>query len=279
MISERALREIYLKGFEIAIKSGEVKSLMTSYNALNGHWTASNFDLVTTILRKEWGYEGLVMTDWWTCMNDCVLGGKESIRNTASMVRSGNDVYMVVDNDGSESNCYEDNIEQYLSEGKLTRGELAQAALHILNFIKKSPVSKRPLRPLKIYKSYSAKVTERPENAIIVEEGEPFLPENGKQIYLHAAHDAMYNISGTYSKDGDDLSQSVTNILVDGESVASLECRSTAGIETTVNAAQIKLSPGYYRIDLNATMVGICTKSLVISSEVINPVSLGVCPM
>ena len=279
VISERALREIYLKGFEIAIKSGEVKSLMTSYNALNGHWTASNFDLVTTILRKEWGYEGLVMTDWWTCMNDCVLGGKESIRNTASMVRSGNDVYMVVDNDGSESNCYEDNIEQYLSEGKLTRGELAQAALHILNFIKISPVSKRPLRPLKIYKSYSAKVTEKPENAIIVEEGEPFLPENGKQIYLHAAHDAMYNISGTYSKAGDDLSQSVTNILVDGESAASLECRSTAGIETTVNAAQIKLSPGYYRIDLNATMVGISTKSLVISSEVINPVSLGVCPM
>ena len=89
----------------------------------------------------------------------------------------------------------------------------------------------------------------------------------------------MYNISGTYSKSGDDLSQSVTNILIDGEAAASLECRSTAGIETFVNAAQVWLTKGYYKIDLADTVPGIETTGLVISSEVITPVTLGVCAM
>ena len=62
VVSERALREIYLKGFEIAVKEGNANSIMTSYNPVNGHWTASNYDLNTTILRGEWGYQGIVMT-------------------------------------------------------------------------------------------------------------------------------------------------------------------------------------------------------------------------
>src|SRR5699024_9932188 len=54
VVSERAVREIYLKGFEIAIKKGNANCVMTSYNPINGHWAASNYDLCTTILRKEW---------------------------------------------------------------------------------------------------------------------------------------------------------------------------------------------------------------------------------
>lgn len=275
VVSERALREIYLKPFEIAVKSGEVKSLMTSYNAINGHWSASNFDLVTTILRGEWGYKGLVMTDWWATMNDCVKGGSESIKNTASMVRSGNDVYMVVDNDGAESNGYGDNTLEALHDGTLTRAELHTAARNILSFILISPVAKRPLRALKEFKSFAPARAEQPADGTVVKEGEPFLPESG-MFYLHAEHDAMYNISGTYSKEGDDLSQSVTNILIDGAPAASLECRSTAGIETTVNAAQVQLGKGFYRISLAHTKPGITVKQLVISSEVITPVSMGV---
>ena len=275
VVSERALREIYLKPFEIAVKSGEVKSLMTSYNAINGHWSASNYDLVTTILRKEWKYTGLVMTDWWATMNDCVKGGSESIKNTGSMIRSGNDVYMVVDNDGAEKNMYEDNTIESLKNGSLTRAELHAAARNILNFIMISPVAKRPLRPLKIFKSFQSILKEQPSDALIVVEGKDFLPENGS-FYLNAQHDAMYNISGTYSKEGDDLSQSVTNILIDGSPAASLECRSTAGIETTVNAAQVQLEKGWYKITLEHTKPGITVKKLNISSQVITPVSLGV---
>ena len=62
--SERAIREIYLKPFEIAIKEGGAKSVMTSYNGVNGHKSASNFDLNTIVLRNEWKFDGMVMTDW-----------------------------------------------------------------------------------------------------------------------------------------------------------------------------------------------------------------------
>lgn len=64
-VSERALREIYLKGFEICIKEAKPYSIMTSYNKINGVWAHYHYDLVTDILRNEWKYDGCVMTDWW----------------------------------------------------------------------------------------------------------------------------------------------------------------------------------------------------------------------
>ena len=76
----RALREIYLKGFEIAIKESDPWALMTSYNSVNGKFTQQNYDLVTTVLRDEWGFDGMVMTDW---------GFKEG---TPYIVKSGNDL-------------------------------------------------------------------------------------------------------------------------------------------------------------------------------------------
>ena len=70
VVSERALRELYLKGFELAVKEGGAYSVMTSYNPVNGFWSASNYDLLTTVLRGQWGYQGIVMTDWWAKSND-----------------------------------------------------------------------------------------------------------------------------------------------------------------------------------------------------------------
>ncbi len=91
-VSERALREIYLKGFEICVKEAKPKCLMTSYNKINGVWGHYNYDLVTTILRREWGYEGVVITDWW--MRKSKSPEFPNLRDQAYRVRAGVDVLM-----------------------------------------------------------------------------------------------------------------------------------------------------------------------------------------
>lgn len=70
------LREIYLKGFEYAVKHGGASAVMTAYNPVNAHWSAANYCLNTTILRDDWGFQGIVMTDWWAKMNDPVTAGR-----------------------------------------------------------------------------------------------------------------------------------------------------------------------------------------------------------
>ena len=133
VVSERALREIYLKPFELCVRSGYVRSIMTSYNPVNGIWTAGNYDLNTSILRNEWGYTGMVMTDWWAKMNE--EGGAPSPQNIAAMVRAQNDVFMVT----PDTTAYEDNLTDALADGRLTRAELTRSAENICRFLTESP--------------------------------------------------------------------------------------------------------------------------------------------
>lgn len=141
VMSERALREIYLKGFEIAVKDGGAYSIMTTYGGINGLWTASNYDLLTTILRGEWKFDGMVMTDWWAKMNE--EGQPASIQNAAAMIRCQNDVHMVCQN--PEENSNHDNLAESLENGTLGRGALQRSAVNILNMLLRSPVMERSL--------------------------------------------------------------------------------------------------------------------------------------
>ena len=131
VISERALREIYLKGFEIAVKEGHATSVMTTYGSVNGTWTAGRYDLNTRILRQEWGFRGIVMTDWWANISE--YGAAPDKTNFAAMARSQNDIYMVCP-DGSV-NSSGDNTLESLKAGTLTRGELQRNAANICRFL------------------------------------------------------------------------------------------------------------------------------------------------
>ena len=85
-VSERALREIYLRGFERAVRDGHAKGLMTSYNKVNGVYTPNSYDLCMKVLRFEWGFDGVVMTDWFSTGKNC--------GNTALCMAVGNDLIM-----------------------------------------------------------------------------------------------------------------------------------------------------------------------------------------
>ena len=87
VISERALREIYLRGFEIAVRTARPLTIMTAYNRINGVHCANSRDLCTTVAREEWGFDGFIMTDWTTTNH---AGGSSA----AKCVRAGNDLVM-----------------------------------------------------------------------------------------------------------------------------------------------------------------------------------------
>ena len=94
IISERAMREIYLKGFEICVKEAQPHFIMTSYNLINGEHACNRRNLLTDILRNEWGFEGMVMTDWLVTGGMGPSGEKWPCASAAGNVKAGNDVTM-----------------------------------------------------------------------------------------------------------------------------------------------------------------------------------------
>ncbi|MGN0589457.1 MAG: glycoside hydrolase family 3 protein [Ruminiclostridium sp.] len=129
IISERALREIYLKGFETAINKGGARSIMTTYGRVNGLYTGASYDLTGEILRNQWGFKGIAMTDWWTDLNE--RNCEASKDNFAAMARAWNDIYMVCSD--SENNC--DNTLSCLENGSLKRSELQRNAATICGML------------------------------------------------------------------------------------------------------------------------------------------------
>ncbi|MCM1364307.1 MAG: glycoside hydrolase family 3 C-terminal domain-containing protein [Faecalibacterium sp.] len=131
-VSERALREIYLKGFEIVVKTAKPKNIMTSYNKINGVWGHYNYDLCTTILRGEWGYKGNVMTDWW--MRSSESPEFKGTKDQAYRVRAQVDVLMP---GGKRTGARKPDGSMKSSFGKkdgITLGELQRSAMNVLSF-------------------------------------------------------------------------------------------------------------------------------------------------
>ncbi|MBR3928766.1 MAG: glycoside hydrolase family 3 protein [Clostridia bacterium] len=137
-VSERALREIYLRAFEIAVKEGKPNTIMTSYNKINSVWAHYNYDLVTTVLRKEWCFDGVVITDWW--MQKDVSHEFPSIRDNAYRVRAQVDVLMPGNMGHIQKKYVSDGtlLETIGKEGGITRAELQRTAKTVLCFILKN---------------------------------------------------------------------------------------------------------------------------------------------
>ena len=145
-VSSRALREIYLPAFEIAVREAGARCIMTSYNRINDYYSANYYDQNTMVLREQWGFTGLVMTDWWAYINkEVTLAEKYSLEDHSVMARSQNDVYMVCTSVEKE-NLLESDTYKELTEGDgslITRAELQRNAANILNFAMNTPAMDR----------------------------------------------------------------------------------------------------------------------------------------
>ena len=223
VVSERALREIYLKSFERAIIEGEKCLVMTSYNPINGRWSAENYELNTTILRKEWDFEGLVMTDWWATLTnneedpDC--------RNLKGLVESQNDVYMVTE----DALTNYDNLLQSAESGELHRGMLQRNAINILSYIMETHSFERFIRSgEKGEKSLSDNLGKLRLLGNILK------PEIGKEYELSIEGQGNCLLELRYSSTAPELSQMTVNIKADGKSVTSITVNGTRGEKRTV---------------------------------------------
>lgn len=251
VVSERALREIYLKGFEIAVRQGGANGIMTSYNPINGHWSASNYDLNTTILRKEWGFKGIVMTDWWATMNDNISGGPASTRYTGFMVRAQNDLYKVVSNFGAEVNSGNDNTIESLKNGSLKIGELQRCAINILNFLMQAPVFLRGQVFNETVEKFHAKKQTISSHPVHELEQSPVISISGKTALLKVSKKGVYRVFVSLMSPESRLAQSACNITLNDQHMTTVQTSGTEGKWVKRKLSKVYLQEGIYELKLD----------------------------
>ncbi len=228
LVSERAIREIYLKPFEIAVKEGRASALMTSYNGLNGLYTSTSYDLTTSVLRDEWGYTGIVMTDWWTLLGEPdgtgnrdfgLLFGNNKKRKLKEMVIAQNDLYMVT----KSAKDYMDNIEDGLEDGTLALSQLRLCAKNILSFILTSPAYGR-----------------KPKNNQTVNKEEYEEAFTLESITANTEYDlnGIEAVELEFMTEGEALAQYIINVLAGGKNIT---CALTQGAVDAPKTEIIKI--------------------------------------
>jgi beta-glucosidase len=127
-LSERALREIYLRAFEQTVREGNAKGIMTAYNKVNGVYAPNSYDLCTKVLRNEWGFDGVVMTDWFS------TGGNKA--DTARCMSAGNDLLM------PGGGSYKTDILQGIKKGTIYEADLSRCCANVVRSIMNSATQK-----------------------------------------------------------------------------------------------------------------------------------------
>ena len=241
VISERCLREIYLKGFEIAVKEGGARSVMTTYGSVNGLWTAGSYDLCTTILREEWGFEGIVMTDWWAKANYEGHGPEVSVK--APMIAAQNDLYMVVND--AKANPENDDVEEMLRAGKITLGELQRNASNILRFLIKSPslllmtdrICEEELEAMNtkddddVDAGSLISIVSDPETQEIIIDGKLLHPVKGKAdvVAVSRCYEGDFIMKFTFKSDLGELAQLSVSVFLDNIHKMTISVQGTNG--------------------------------------------------
>ncbi len=279
VVSERALREIYLKGFEMAVTKGNAKTVMTTYGIVNGLWTAASFDLNTVILRDEWGFTGFTMTDWWANINQ--RGQWADKTNFAAMARAQNDVYMVCA-DGGEHN---DNTLEALEKGTLTRAELQRNAANILGFTMTTNAMKRLMG-----EATAAEVINRPEDETKsggpaklydiedILELSPETVDNFTEIStdkgaeysfaLNVSKMGHYNVTITASSTQSELAQIPLTLFTMGTAAANFTWNGTGGKPVAITK-EIKVFSAFTSVRIYFAQSGLKLHSIKI--EYVNP--------
>lgn len=262
IVSERALREIYLKGFEIAVKDGNARSIMTTYGPVNGIWTAGNFDLNTTILRDEWNFQGIVMTDWWGTAN--WEGEHPTKTNRAPMVIAQNDLYMCCSDAVEELS--NDNVVECLQNGVITRAELQRNAANLLSFALDSPAMRRQMGEEEAENFYTASnmdnqtsvegmnihIYEADSEGIIIEaeDAVKFWTSNSNCMVV-LSQEAEYELTLHMKSESAELAQIPISIYVDNIYRKTISIRGTRGNWITITETIGDMKKGTHFIRMN----------------------------
>ncbi len=260
VVSERALREVYLKGFEMAVKEADLTGIMTAYNPVNGHFSASNYDLNTTILREDWGFRGLVMTDWWAHMNDPINQGKPSRSHTDHMIRSQNDLYMVVNNYGAEMNIAGDYTIEGIQLGTVTRGELQRSAKNICRVLLELPVMTRR----QVFRDDNGLIHSQPgvvSHPLIA--AQPMTVSNETMTTFAVSEVKTYRMYVTYTSAGDVLSQSAVTVKLNDKVVATAQANGTNETVLKQKLPKVTLERGTYTLSFDVQKAGIYVQEIM----------------
>lgn len=213
-ISERAMREIYLRGFEITVKASQPWTIMSSYNSVNGEFTSARKDLLTTILREEWGFKGLVMSDWFGGYNASSFN-PEILKNTVSDVvkqlTAGNDLLMP----GLPSQ--QQAILKNIKNGKLTKEVVNTDLRRILELVMKSPVVNNYKYSNKPNLKENAEVTRQvaAEGIVLLKNDNAILPFTSKSAPLAVFGNTSYDFIAGGTGSGD-VNEAYSVSLIDG---------------------------------------------------------------